>query len=56
MHRVPNDQEKERRLIKVIRTDGGGELAGCKEFEELYNDKGYSLEHTATDSLSQKLI
>ena len=56
MHGIPNDPEKERGLIKVIRTDGGGELAGCKEFEKLCNEKGYSLEHTAADSSSQNGI
>ena len=56
MHGIPNEPEKERGLIKVIKTDGGGELAGCKEFEKLCNEKGYSLEHTAADSSSQNGI
>ena len=56
MHGIPNTPDTEKGLIKLIRTDGGGELAGCDEFKALCNKKGYSVQTTAADSSSQNGI
>ena len=56
MHGIPNTPEAEKGLVKVIRTDRGGELAGCKAFEDACNTHGYSVQKTATETSSQNGI
>ena len=54
MHGIPD--HKSNKFLRTIRTDNGGELAGCEEFERMVNEAGYSLETTAPGTSSQNEI